>query len=195
MKTLDYYIQSKRFKKAGKFINPNSKLLDIGCNQCEFFSFLSNKGIYGIGIDPDPVQPLAAILRNVRFINSEFPSEKLDGEIFDTISALAVFEHIPAASHGKFTQSCNELLKPGGTITLTVPSPIVDYLLYLLKFLRLIDGMTPEQHHGYNPDDTTSIFMQAGFKLILHEKFEFGLNNLYVFEKHSNESIPSDSKN
>jgi hypothetical protein len=80
-------------------------------------------------------------------------------------------------SHGFYN-----LLKPKGRVIVTVPSPQVDYILEILLKLKLIDGMSLEEHYGFKPSDTEIIFSK-GFKLIKKKKFQLGLNNLYVFEK------------
>jgi cyclopropane fatty-acyl-phospholipid synthase-like methyltransferase len=52
LKAFDYYLQKRRFRAADKYIIPGSRLLDIGCNQGEFFVYLKHKSITGTGIDP-----------------------------------------------------------------------------------------------------------------------------------------------
>ncbi len=63
---------------------------------------------------------------------------------------------------------------------ITVPAPIVDRIVELLRALRLAHGMDIEAHHGYRPEETPRHF--AGFRLVKHEAFELGLNHLYVLE-------------
>ncbi len=53
----------------------------------------------------------------------------------------------------------------------------------LLKRLRLIDGMSLEEHHGYDVGETTAIFGEPDFRLVRHRKFQLGLNNLFIFER------------
>ena len=65
----------------------------------------------------------------------------------------------------------------------TVPSPLVDIILALLRFFGLIDAMTLEQHYGFEPRQTVPLFTKAGFRITKHRKFELGLNNLFVFKK------------
>jgi hypothetical protein len=76
--------------------------------------------------------------------------------------------------------------EPEAGVILTVPSTRVDALLHLLKRVRLIDGMALEEHSGFDPDDTPSLFYRAGFRLLESHKFQLGLNRLFIFEsKHS----------
>ena len=75
------------------------------------------------------------------------------------------------------------MLKNGGKVILTVPAPFVDNILKLLRYFNIIDGMDIDEHWGFKVNRTISIFENAVLKLITHKKFQFGLNNLFVFEK------------
>ncbi|MEE2664435.1 MAG: hypothetical protein VX681_10000 [Myxococcota bacterium] len=66
---------------------------------------------------------------------------------------------------------------------ITTPAPAVDLILDVLTFLRLIDGMSLEQHYGFKPADTPGIFAPTRFRLIARESFQLGLNHLFVFER------------
>jgi predicted SAM-dependent methyltransferase len=96
---------------------------------------------------------------------------------------LAVLEHIPKSKQKEFAIACYNKLKPGGRVIITVPSPKVDLILSGLKIIRLVDGMSLEEHYGYNPRDTETIFDKDMFKLVHHSRFQLGLNNVFVFEK------------
>jgi hypothetical protein len=63
------------------------------------------------------------------------------------------------------------------------PSDFVDKIIIVLKFLRILDGMSDEQHYGFKQKDVKNLFKMPRYKLIKHKKFQLGLNNLYVFEK------------
>lgn len=99
------------------------------------------------------------------------------------MTALAVLEHIPAAQQRAFAHACAEHLTEGGTLVITVFSPRVDAVLAVLRILRLVDGMSLEQHYGYRVEDTVPLFTSAGFALKLHQRFQSRLNNLCVFSK------------
>ena len=66
---------------------------------------------------------------------------------------------------------------------ITVPAKAVDHILAVLRWLRLIDGMSLEEHYGFEPADTARIFAAPGFKLLHRSKFQLGLNHLFVFER------------
>jgi hypothetical protein len=96
---------------------------------------------------------------------------------------LAVLEHIPTAAQPALADACHELLSPGGRVIITVPAKAVDHILAVLRWLRLIDGMSLEEHYGFEPADTGRIFAAPGFRMIHCSKFQLGLNHLFVFER------------
>jgi hypothetical protein len=70
-------------------------------------------------------------------------------------------------------------------LIITVPDARVDRILDVLSALRLIsdDDMKAHEHHGFDARATRALLEPAGFRLVRHEAFQFGLNNLFVFEK------------
>jgi hypothetical protein len=112
-----------------------------------------------------------------------FPDVRPGESGWDAITMLAVLEHIPRSAHSDLAAACYELLRPGGRIIITVPAKAVDHILNALRWLRLIDGMSLEEHFGFEPGETPQIFSHPRFKLIRRETFQFGLNHLFVFER------------
>jgi hypothetical protein len=81
-------------------------------------------------------------------------------------------------------REARRLLVQGGRVVITVPSLMVDRILSILLVLRLVDGMSLEEHHGFSPDELPEIFLPEGFRLGKAQKFQLGLNNLFIFERH-----------
>jgi hypothetical protein len=92
-------------------------------------------------------------------------------------------EHFPAEAYGPLADGCARFLKPGGSLVITVPSPAVDRILAVLKALRLIHGMSLEEHHGFQVGQTLEIFAPPRFELRQRSSFQLGLNNLFVFRR------------
>jgi hypothetical protein len=42
--------------------------------------------------------------------------------------------------------------------------------------------MEAEQHHHFDVGLVKPLFESHGFRLVVHERFQWGLNNLFVFE-------------
>lgn len=180
MKTLDRYLQNVRIKKARKFIRKQDAILDIGSVDGVMFEKWEKDISYSYGIDPI----LDKVIKTdfYTLIPGKFPEDIPEYLKFDAITMLAVLEHIPKEFQNIMSQDFYDLLKPKGRVIITVPSPQVDLILNVLQKLKLIDGMSLEEHYGFKPSDTETIFSK-GFKLIKKKKFQLGLNNLYVFEK------------
>ena len=82
--------------------------------------------------------------------------------------------------------ACERLLVPGGTLLLTVPAPQVDKILDVLRALHLVAGMSAEEHHGFDPSLVPQLFDSRRFRMVIHRRFEMGLNHLFVFRRGAN---------
>jgi len=181
MKWLDRLLQQLRVRQAGVYIKHGARVLDIGSADGTLYRALRGLDSY-IGIDPDA--PTSSTWPNARFIRGTFPTPALDVEKpFDVIAALAVLEHIPRSEQEGFARACAQYLVPEGYIVITVPAPLVDRMINALKRARLLDGMHENEHYGYDPRDTTSLFESQGLTLFRHRRFELGLNHLFVFQR------------
>jgi len=181
MKSLDRVLQRWRIARAGRHIPRGSRVLDVGCFDGVLFDQLDGRVTSGVGIDP--LLPTSLDHGHVRLIAGMFPDDIPPLDAFDVITMLAVVEHIAPERITNIARACARLLKPGGLVVITVPSPRVDQILALLKFFRAIDGMSLEEHHGLEPSVIPSFFARAGFSLHTVEKFQLGLNNLFVFQR------------
>jgi len=180
MTWLDRLIQDWRIRKARRYISARARVLDIGCADGALFrnlKFLRE----GVGIDPDLKDNPG--LHNAELVRGFFPADLHDRRLFDVITLLAVLEHLPADAQISMAGNCFQYLKPGGVLIITVPSPVVDRILDLLKLFRLVHGMQTEQHYGFDVKLTPGLFKSAGFELSHARQFQLGLNNLFVFAK------------
>jgi SAM-dependent methyltransferase len=180
MKTGDHLIQLWRMRIAARWIPRASRILDIGCHQGEFLFWLGEKIAPSVGFDPLYKED-ASPKRHLFFARNFQEGLPLEQNSFNAITLLATLEHI----HDKagIARESARLLRPGGRVIITVPSPLVDKILDFLIMLRIVDGMSLEEHHGFLPEELPGIFIPAGFSLRIKQKFQFGLNNLYVFER------------
>jgi predicted SAM-dependent methyltransferase len=103
---------------------------------------------------------------------------------------LAVLEHLPPEALEETPSACAALLHPGGRLVITVPSPAVDRILHWLERLRLIEGIGLHEHHGVHPATTQRLFSHPVFRLLVHRRFQLGLNNLFVFERVAPPTVP-----
>lgn len=159
-------------------------MLDIGSADGALFkhSDVAKRVAGGVGIDPDATSVTTDKFRMVR---GSFPDDLPVDQQFGTITMLAVLEHIPTDQQPAVARSCFDRTLPGGRLVITVPGPMVDRIIDTLKTMRVIDGMSAEQHYGFDPNRTIPLFEDAGFTLAAAKKFQLGLNHLYVFAKGS----------
>ncbi len=183
MKYLDRLLQQWRARMVARHIPAGARVLDIGCADGRLFELLGGRISYGVGIDSELQTPVTT--SKYVLLPGEFPKDLPPAERrpYSVITALAVLEHIPPAASAEFARCCADYLEPNGLVILTVPSPAVDRILSALLAVRLIDGMSLEQHHGFEVSDAVPLFESVGLKLVRHSSFQLGLNNLFVFSK------------
>lgn len=183
MKSTDIFLQNWRIAKVRRFIAPGAKILDIGSADGALFRRLGrDAGKGSLGVDPTLSQTLN--VNGCDLLAGFFPEAvPVAAGHFDVITMLAVLEHFPPPAYAALREGCRRFLRPGGKLLITVPSPQVDQILAVLKGLRLVDGMSLEEHHGYRVEQTTEIFPPPQFQLVTRGTFQLGLNNLFVFER------------
>jgi SAM-dependent methyltransferase len=154
-------------------------VLDIGCHQGEFLASLGDRIGPSIGLDPLTTAQETA---HYRLVPGMFraPMPFPDAS-FDAIVMLATLEHI--VDKEPLARDCWRLLRPGGRVIITVPSGFVDVIVHFLCKIRLADGMSLEEHHGYDPRTTPQVFGRFGFALERWKRFQLGLNHLFVLQK------------
>jgi 2-polyprenyl-3-methyl-5-hydroxy-6-metoxy-1,4-benzoquinol methylase len=178
---LDRLGTNVRINKAKAFVRPRDVVVDVGCADGTLFERLQGSFKYGIGVDPLLEEKLES--QSYTLYPGRFPDAVPTGTKCDVITMLAVLEHIPPAQQAKLSAFCHDLLNDGGRIVITVPSPRVDGVLHLLLKLRLSQVTSAHEHYGYKPEHTPNLFPAPNFRLAQHKRFQFGLNNLFVFEK------------
>ena len=181
MKYIDRLLQRWRIAKARPFIAKGARVLDVGSADGALFQHLGTPLGGGMGIDPTLRQDTT--LGDIPLIAGLFPKDMPPVPAFDAITMLAVLEHFPAAEYETLRSGCARFLKPGGHLIITVPSPQVDRILEVLQAVRLIDGMSLEEHHGFDVGATATVFPPPDFQLVSHQRFQLGLNNLFVFRR------------
>jgi SAM-dependent methyltransferase len=181
LRPLDRLLRSWRIKKVKPYLARGCSVLDIGCHDGALFRAYSDRISRGVGLDP--LLDRSGSLGRFRFVSGTFPSPLLSDERFDVITLLAVIEHVEPSELPSWQRACEQLLSPGGYVVATVPSPRVDAVLDVLTRFRLIAGMSIDEHHGFDVSAVPSLFPSPAFELTAHRRFEFGMNNLYVFKK------------
>jgi SAM-dependent methyltransferase len=191
MKALDYFLRDWRYRLAEPWIPDGSRVLDIGGYDGSLLRRIARRIAVGVCIDPHINDAKEG---NLTFVRSNITSViPYPDASFNVVTMLAVFEHL-SANRFSIADEVARVLAAKGTVVLTVPSDKVDHILNLLKAFHLVDGMSAEEHDHFNPYDTAPIFETRGFRLKRHKRFQFGLNNLFVFEKTKTQEIDEDKR-
>ncbi len=183
MKPFDRILRDWRIAKAGPWIRPGTRVLDIGSADGALFERHELVIREGVGIDSGLDAPLRC--RNWRLINGWFPEDLPELEPFDVITMLAVLEHVPPAQQRSVARAVGERLRPGGHLVITVPSRLVDPIADALVRLRVMRAVGIEQHWGFDPRDAPGLFEGEGLEVVRSRRFQLGLNNLFVLRKGS----------
>ncbi len=182
VKKFDIYLQTQRMKRASAYIPRNSIVADVGCRDGSLFEYLGDALGFGYGFDPY----LDTVIEAERYVLNPcaFVPEKVSPDSLDCVTMLAVLEHLDAAAIDDVFKASVRALRTNGRIVITVPDARVDYILNALERFGIIEGQSLEEHHGYDVGLTRQIFERDGlFGLVAHKRFQFGLNNLFVFKK------------
>lgn len=182
MKMLDEIIRYWRVRVAlNNAPTAMDNVFDIGCDDSYLIRKLSHITKRQDGIDPrlvgDSISPNSEIKKG--FFPSSIEDYQMQGE-YDAIFALAVFEHFSEQDIRQSSFVISRMLSPTGRLIATVPHPFVDRLLDVLIFLRLIEGQALDEHHGFDPENVVNYFSDS-LRLIKRRRFQFGLNNIFVF--------------
>ena len=183
MTALDRFLQNYRIDQARPFIEKGARVLDLGSADGVLFARHGQCGPGSMGIDP--ILPAnTKTPQGFSMIRGYFPQDlPANAGPFDAIVMLAVLEHFPNDLHSVLAAGVARFLNPGGRLIITVPSPAVDKILEILVALHLVHGMSLEEHHGFDINQTPEIFAPPLFKLVRRAPFQLGLNNLFVFER------------
>ena len=181
MKFVDRVLQNWRIRRCRQFVPKPARVIDVGAFEGELFEALGKDLTEGFGIEPLIETPTESGKWSIH--PGYFPATSPTDGNWDAVTMLAVLEHIPRDQQAALAQACFSLLKPGGRVIITVPGETVDDILDLLRKLRLIDGMSLEEHSGFEPEETLQVFAEPRFKLLHRSRFQLGLNNLFVFER------------
>lgn len=178
---LDLFICRWRSRIVRRFLRPNAMVLDFGCgHQALFLRSVQGDIQRGVGLDYDatPGRPAA----NLEIQNFHFKARfDYADDTFDHVTLLAVLEHIPLDQVGVLFREFRRILKDGGSVLLTTPTPAAKPLLEFLAFkLRIISGPEIADHkHYWSRLDIEALAMRTGFTCRTYHTFQFG-NNCFV---------------
>lgn len=181
MRTLDRVLQRWRIARAAPWLPDGAEVLDVGCADGALFRQLGCR--LGAGLGVEPALDAERTVGRSELRPGHVPDAVPPGRTFDAVTMLAVLEHVPAPAQRALADACARLVRPGGVAVVTVPAPAVDRVLAVLRALRLVDGMSLQEHYGFEPGDVPPLFAGPAWRPLRHQPFQLGLNHLFVFRR------------
>ena len=167
-----------------KHLQPNSRLLDIGCGTGSFLSFMNKKGFDVFGVESNIKARKICLERNIGVLSTE---SELAPASFDTISLWHVLEHLPHPESSLATYRA--LLKPSGLLVVAVPNFESHDRIYYQQDWAALD--VPRHLWHFTPKGLITMADESGFDLL--QKSALGLDVFYICylsEKHKGKSFP-----
>jgi cyclopropane fatty-acyl-phospholipid synthase-like methyltransferase len=180
---LDKFIARYRLSKVTDEIDEGDVVLDFGCgSQGYFLKTISDKIKYGEGLDANVK---TGKIGNLVFKKFKY-TDKLpqNNSSFDKVVMLAVLEHIiPNEVFQLFKEFCR-ILKSGGKVILTTPTPASKKFMETLAKFGIINREEVFDHKKYySKEEMEVIADENSLKLESYQLFEFGLNSVAIFKK------------
>lgn len=182
---LDKFIARWRLGKVLSHINQGDKVLDFGCGSQAFFLLAAEELLSeGIGIDYDV--DTRQISPKLRTIGGKYEKQlPFESASFDKIVMLAVLEHIPLDKVDSLMQEFVRILKPGGKLVFTTPTPlskpVLEFMAYNLKII--VEAEIRDHKKYYNKTDAQELAQRNGLKLSSYATFQLGMNSVMTLNK------------
>jgi SAM-dependent methyltransferase len=174
---MERILSQMRFKKIIQYVPYNSSVLDLGCGYYgSLLQFLEPKISFGVGVDISVnLEAGSPKLRLVKHdLNKALP---LENDRFDVVISLANLEHLE--NYQGVFQEFHRVMKPGGFLLLTTPTPFAKPVLEFLSYeMKIISEEEIRDHKTYfNRDMLENYCRRVGFSHWEHKYFQVGMNN------------------
>jgi SAM-dependent methyltransferase len=146
------------------------KLLDVACGN-NLLVLTYGKGV-GCDIHPYPHV-------SVRCDSSRLP---FGDASFDSVAMLACLNHI--VRRRETLEECHRVLTAGGRLLVTMIPPWIGWFSHRIRRRhdpdQLERGMNHEEDWGLSGSEMAQLLEASRFRLVLHRRFMWGLNNFYM---------------
>ncbi len=182
---LENFIRHLRYRAIKKYVQNDSKVLDLGCGY-EGWLLLRISPIIKRGVGYDLSVSNKKTPNNIKLKKGRVDKKVQElKNSYDLVIALAVLEH--TLSPERLVAEAFRTLKPGGKLIITTPPESAKPILEILAFkLGLLSKKEIEDHKQYfNKTSLKELLRHAGFKNRKTDlkTFMFGFNLLAIASK------------
>jgi 2-polyprenyl-3-methyl-5-hydroxy-6-metoxy-1,4-benzoquinol methylase/putative flippase GtrA len=171
---LSPYLCSRRIEVAAPHLR--GRILDIGCASGVLAERISADRYLGVDIDSGAIEKARASHPDHRF---EYVADLADDELFDTVVALAVIEHVPDPP--AWVRWAVGHLDDKGKIIVTTPHARWEPVHSLAAKIRLTSPEASYEHETtFDRSTITALFELHGFRVERYQRFLAGMNQLIV---------------
>ena len=178
---IDDLIRKLRYYKTINHIKDGAVVLDFGCGPNFYFlKMIENKIKFGYGFDKKEQAGFESEKFKIVYQNFDIdPILPLENNSIDQVVMLAVLEHVEKPID--VLKELYRVLKPGGEILLTTPTPFSKPILETIAFhipLMGEDAAEIADHkHYFSKKELLELMPEIGFKNTFHKYFELGCNH------------------
>jgi len=184
MALLTNYLIDARMSRIAPHIRGD--VLDLGCGRAEILDKYATKldNYCGVEYSEEAVQSLRKAHPEATFFARNLDQDRLElGRQFDCILMVALIEHLFNQKH--VMDEVASVLKPGGTIVLTTPTPFGNDVVHRLgATVGLFAKAAVDDHIViYNHHRLKLLAKEIGLKLTRYYTFQLGCNQFATFTK------------
>jgi ubiquinone/menaquinone biosynthesis C-methylase UbiE len=181
---LDRFISYWRLFYVDSYLKKSSRVADLGCGDGDILKKLHEKKDFALAVGADLLVNESDD-KNIRFIRCDISELPLDDASFDCVLMLAILEHLDLVKVEKVLNEVQRVLRPGGKLLMTSPTPLSKPLLEFMAYrLGVISRLEIEDHkHYYSKAEVDRLLNSSGFKKIKSGHFQLLMNAYYIFEK------------
>jgi 2-polyprenyl-3-methyl-5-hydroxy-6-metoxy-1,4-benzoquinol methylase len=174
---LSPFLRRTRMKAARPYLC--GRVLDWGCGNGDLCRFIPAETYLGVDVDE---AVLAEARQNYPAATFLAAKDFAQSELFNTIAALAVIEHLPDPA--SFLRRISHSLAHNGRIVLTTPNPLLDWAHGFGAKFGVFAFESHEEHQSLmNRRGLERTAREAELRVIHFERFLYGANQLAVLER------------
>jgi 2-polyprenyl-3-methyl-5-hydroxy-6-metoxy-1,4-benzoquinol methylase len=180
------YLEQWRLQKIVDLIpKTNLRLLDIGCGRASIIKKLSRIDYYtGIDLLPETIKENGEQYANYEFVCDDIFQVDLKDNFYNVVILSAFVEHLTYQDNLKLFKKLYMAMEKKGVIIGTTPHQRAEKIHQIGAKLRLFSREAANEHQCFfDQAMLDKLAQETGFAMIKYRTFQFGLNQVFVYEK------------